>query len=83
MEIRLMEQIYDVAVIGAGPSGIAAAVYASKHGAKTVLLEKESMIGGTAFRADVHTLKGASYSKHGRSFKWHHNKSLGKRNISS
>ncbi len=57
-----MEQVYDVAVIGAGPSGVAAAVYAAKYGAKTVLLEKESMIGGTAFRADVHTLKTASFS---------------------
>lgn len=53
-----MDQFYDVAVIGAGPSGIAAAVYASKAGAKTVLLEKDSVIGGTAFKAHVSTLNG-------------------------
>ena len=57
-----MNEKYDVAVIGAGPSGIAAAVYASKYGAKTVLLEKSSVIGGTALKAYVHTLKGTSLS---------------------
>jgi len=57
-----MDQFYDVAVIGAGPSGIAAAVYASKAGAKTVLLEKDSVIGGTAFKAHDSTLNGQSLS---------------------
>ncbi len=57
-----MDQIYDVAVIGAGPSGIAAAIYAAKYGAKTALIEKDSIIGGTAFKAYVHTLNGQSLS---------------------
>ena len=57
-----MDLIYDVAVIGAGPSGIAAAFYAAKFGAKTVLMEKDSVIGGTAFKAYVNTLKGQSLS---------------------
>ena len=57
-----MNERYDVAVIGAGPSGIAAALYAAKYGAKTVLLEKSSVIGGTAIKAYVHTLKGTSLS---------------------
>ncbi len=57
-----MDQIYDIAVIGGGPSGIAAAFYAAKSGAKTVLLEKDSVIGGTAYRANVNTLNGESLS---------------------
>jgi hypothetical protein len=57
-----MDQIYDVAVIGGGPSGIAAAFYAAKSGASTVLLEKDSVIGGTAYRANVNTLNGESLS---------------------
>ena len=57
-----MIKIYDVAVIGAGPSGIAAAFYAAKFGAKTVLIEKDSVIGGTAFKAYVNTLNGQSLS---------------------
>jgi thioredoxin reductase (NADPH) len=38
---------FDVAVIGAGPAGLAAAVYASSEGLRTVVIERES-IGGQA-----------------------------------
>lgn len=37
---------YDVAVIGAGSAGIAAAIAAAKNGAKTLLVESSSVIGG-------------------------------------
>ncbi|MEA5105946.1 MAG: FAD-dependent oxidoreductase [Sphaerochaeta associata] len=37
---------YDVAVIGAGASGIAAAISAAKNGAKTILVESSSVFGG-------------------------------------
>jgi thioredoxin reductase (NADPH) len=38
---------FDVAVVGAGPSGLAAAVYASSEGLRTVVVEHET-IGGQA-----------------------------------
>jgi thioredoxin reductase (NADPH) len=38
---------YDVIVIGAGPAGLAAAVYAASEGLRTLLLEREA-IGGQA-----------------------------------
>jgi thioredoxin reductase (NADPH) len=38
---------FDVLVVGAGPSGLAAAVYASSEGLQTVVVERES-IGGQA-----------------------------------
>lgn len=38
----------DVLVIGGGPSGIAAAVCAARHGAKTILAERNGCLGGTA-----------------------------------
>jgi thioredoxin reductase (NADPH) len=38
---------FDVAVIGAGPAGLAAAVYASSEGLRTLVIERES-IGGQA-----------------------------------
>lgn len=43
--IDLGQGVFDVAVIGAGPAGILAAISASKHGAKTLLVEKNDQIG--------------------------------------
>ena len=39
---------YDVAVVGGGMAGIAAALAAARHGAKTVLIEKQFALGGLA-----------------------------------
>ena len=39
---------YDVAVVGGGIAGIAAALAAARHGAKTILIEKEFGLGGLA-----------------------------------
>ena len=41
------DEVFDVAVVGAGPSGLAAAVYASSEGLRTVVVEREA-IGGQA-----------------------------------
>ncbi len=41
------DQVADVVVVGAGPAGLAAAVYASSEGLRTVVLESEA-IGGQA-----------------------------------
>ena len=40
-------EIFDVAIVGAGPAGLAAAVYASSEGLRTVVAEHEA-IGGQA-----------------------------------
>ena len=39
---------YDVLIVGGGPAGIAAAVSASRLGAKTILIEKYGFLGGMA-----------------------------------
>ena len=39
---------YDVVVCGAGVAGVAAAVSAARHGAKTALLAKQCLLGGLA-----------------------------------
>jgi thioredoxin reductase len=40
-------EVFDVAVVGAGPAGLAAAVYASSEGLQTVVVEDEA-VGGQA-----------------------------------
>ena len=42
-----LETVVDVAIVGAGPAGLAAAVYASSEGLTTVVLEAEA-VGGQA-----------------------------------
>ena len=41
------EEVFDLAVVGSGPSGLAAAVYASSEGLRTVVIEREA-VGGQA-----------------------------------
>lgn len=44
---------YDVAVIGAGTAGVFAAIAAARMGTKTILVEKNSTLGGTMTSAGV------------------------------
>ncbi len=43
-----VKETYDFIVVGSGAAGLAAAVTASHKGLKTLVLEKESVIGGTS-----------------------------------
>ena len=49
-----------VCVIGGGSGGIGAALAAARNGAQVVLLERESMLGGTSTMAWVHTWEPCS-----------------------
>jgi len=44
---------YDVIIAGAGPAGLAAAVYAAQNGARTLVVEKENYIGGCSLLKGV------------------------------
>jgi thioredoxin reductase (NADPH) len=52
LEVRPARQVYDVVIVGAGPAGLAAAVYAASEGLATALLEQEAFGGqaGTSSR---------------------------------
>lgn len=45
---RMLEKQYEVVVVGGGPGGIPAAVAAARRGRKTVLVERNSFLGGAA-----------------------------------
>lgn len=49
---------YDVAVIGGGSAGLCAALASARSGAKTVLVERSSKLGGMGTQALVHTFCG-------------------------
>lgn len=40
-----MNMIYDVMILGAGPAGLSAALYAGRSGLSVLLIEKEPMAG--------------------------------------
>ena len=53
-----MNEFFDIAVVGSGAAGIAAAVSAARAGAKTLLLDKNSAAGGTGGFSGLTTLCG-------------------------
>ncbi len=46
-----MKSHYQIAVIGAGPAGMAAATVAAEHGASVLLLDEQAKAGGQIYRA--------------------------------
>jgi thioredoxin reductase (NADPH) len=54
MKIRAEQPFYDLIIIGAGPAGLAGAVYGASEGLRTVVIEKEAAGGqaGTSSRIE-------------------------------
>jgi hypothetical protein len=56
-DIPVLDEV-DVVVLGGGPAGIAAAIAASRNGAKTMLLERYGFLGGAGTAAGASTFCG-------------------------
>lgn len=54
LKARASEKVYDVIIVGAGPAGLAAAVYGASEGLKTLVIEKRAPGGqaGTSTRIE-------------------------------
>ena len=48
---------FDVLVLGGGPAGITASIQAARLGARTMLVEKQSILGGTTTTGDVNGIQ--------------------------
>ena len=67
--LNMSNKVFDIAVIGAGPAGMSAALEAEKHGASVVLLDEQSQPGGQIYRNVLtatrrqFTILGSDYAK--------------------
>ena len=52
-----MGKIYDVVIIGSGPAGLTAAIYAKRAELETVVIEKEVASGGQVLHTEE-TMEG-------------------------
>ncbi|KST66879.1 FAD-dependent oxidoreductase [Mastigocoleus testarum] len=58
MKKPIENKVYDLAVIGAGPAGLAAAVYGSSEGLDTIILEKEALGGQAGCSSKIENYTG-------------------------
>ncbi len=64
------EDVFDVAVVGAGPAGLAAAVYASSEGLRTVVVEGEAIGGQAGTSSMIRNFPGFSQGVSGSKLAW-------------
>ena len=62
-----MENVYDVIIIGAGPGGLAAGIYAGRSRLKTLIIEKAFDGGQIAITAEVENYPGGTEHESGAS----------------
>src|ERR1700753_443682 len=64
--VDISHDIYDVVIIGAGPAGLAAAVYGASEGLKTLLIERKAPGGQAGSSSRIEKYRGfpAGFSRH-------------------
>jgi len=63
-------EVFDVAVLGAGPAGLAAAVYASSEGLRTVVVEPEAIGGQAGTSSMIRNYPGFAQGVSGSTLAW-------------
>jgi len=58
---RLGGDVYDVAIVGAGPAGLAAAVYAASEGLETIVLERQISGGQASSSSRIRNVPGFTW----------------------
>ena len=63
-------EVFDVAVLGAGPAGLAAAVHAASEGLRTVVVEREAIGGQAGTSSMIRNFPGFSQGVSGATLAW-------------
>jgi thioredoxin reductase (NADPH) len=58
---ELGDGVYDLAIVGAGPAGLSAAVYAASEGLSTIVLDREISGGQAAFSSRIRNVPGFTW----------------------
>ena len=58
LSTKASEKFYDLAIVGGGPGGLAAAVYAASEGLKTVMIEREAPGGQAGMSSRIENYLG-------------------------
>ena len=58
LRTRAQQPLYDLCIVGAGPAGLAAAVYAASEGLRTVVVEREAPGGQAGLSASIENYLG-------------------------
>jgi thioredoxin reductase (NADPH) len=65
---QLQNKVYDVAIIGSGPAGLAAAVYSASEGLETVVIEKQISGGQAGTSSRIRNFPGYTWGIIGQDF---------------
>jgi hypothetical protein len=65
-----MRETWDVIIAGGGSAGLAAALTSARAGARTLLIERQTALGGMGVNAFVHTFCGLFHPDTSRAWAW-------------
>ena len=64
-KVKMEENNYDIVIIGAGLSGVSAAISAARFGSRVLVVEDSDVVGGQAVASAVSTMDDLKETRHG------------------